>query len=309
MYLGVDGGGSKTAFALIDRGGSVVAEYETSGSYYLDIGLPSLKDLIDSGISTVVDNAGAEVDDIEYAFIGLPAYGEDSRMIAELDSVPDRTLRPGTYTCDNDMVCAWAGSLGGGDGINLIAGTGSIGFGRYEGRTARCGGWGELFGDEGSAFWIARKGLQLFSRMSDGRADPGPLLDLVRREIELRQDLDLSTLVLGEWGSDRVRIAGFAQLMYAAAEQCDTQVIDIFRQAADELYLLAESLRSKLRVPAERELSISTSGGVFKSGDLVSKPFLAALNASPSVYRFRSPMFTPVIGAARYAAILSRERL
>ena len=309
MFLGVDGGGSKTAFALIDREYSVVAEYETSGSYYLDIGVSSLKDLIDSGIHAVVSDAGAAIDDIEYAFLGLPAYGEDSRMIAELDAIPDRTLRPGTYTCDNDMVCAWAGSLDGRDGINLIAGTGSIGFGRFDGRTARCGGWGELFGDEGSAFWIARKGLQLFSRMSDGRAAKGPLLDLVRRELALRQDLDLSALVLGDWGSERARTAKFAQLMSAAAEQGDVRVIDIFRQAAGELYLLAETLRSELAVPVGKELRISVSGGVFNSGGLVSEPFLAALEGSPVDYRFCEPKFTPVIGAARYAARLSRERL
>ena len=73
------------------------------------------------------------------------------------------------------MVCSWAGSLACADGISVIAGTGSMAYGEYAGRQARCGGWGELIGDEGSAYWIAREGMNLFSRMSDGRAARGPL--------------------------------------------------------------------------------------------------------------------------------------
>ena len=73
------------------------------------------------------------------------------------------------------MICSWAGSLACEDGISVIAGTGSMAYGEYEGRSARAGGWGELIGDEGSAYWIAREGMNLFSRMSDGRAPRGPL--------------------------------------------------------------------------------------------------------------------------------------
>ncbi len=65
--------------------------------------------------------------------------------------------RPGDICCGNDMVCGWAGSLACADGINVVAGTGSICYGEYQGRSARCGGWGELFSDEGSAYWIARQ--------------------------------------------------------------------------------------------------------------------------------------------------------
>jgi hypothetical protein len=54
----------------------------------------------------------------------------------------------------NDAVCAWAGSLGGEDGITIVAGTSSIGYGERKGRAARAGGWGEPFSDEGSAYWI-----------------------------------------------------------------------------------------------------------------------------------------------------------
>ena len=73
-----------------------------------------------------------------------------------LDAMPAALLGHRRYRCGNDMVCAWAGSLGGEDGINIVAGTGSIGYGERAGASARAGGWGEVFGDEGSAYWIAR---------------------------------------------------------------------------------------------------------------------------------------------------------
>lgn len=304
MYLGIDGGGTKTAFLLIDSDGSVLAEHETSGSYYLEIGVDAVKGLVDAGIDAVLDRANATVDEIDYAFLGLPAFGEDSALTDELRAVPDRRLSSGTYSCDNDMVCAWAGSLGCQDGVNLIAGTGSIGFGRYNGRMARCGGWGELFGDEGSAYWVARKGLKLFSKMSDGRAKEGQLLEIVRQRYNLTQDLDLSTLVLGEWGSDRAKIASFSRHLSDAAEQGDEQVRDIFRDAARELVEHAEALRSLLKVPADCPLPISFSGGVFKSGLLVSAPFEEMLLASPSSYVVNQPKYSPVHGAALFAAVL-----
>src|SRR2546430_4941765 len=63
---------------------------------------------------------------------------------------------------------------------------------------ARAGGWGELFGDEGSAYWITREGLRLFSRMSDGRTPRGPLHAAMRRHFGLETDLDLCAAIYGK---------------------------------------------------------------------------------------------------------------
>ena len=73
------------------------------------------------------------------------------------------------------MVCGWAGALACQDGINIVASTGSIAYGEYRNRRGRAGGWGEMFGDEGSEYWVARQGLIAFARMSDLRSPKGPL--------------------------------------------------------------------------------------------------------------------------------------
>src|SRR6185503_12426420 len=113
--------------------------------------------LLTEGIGATISAAvGVKPADIRFAFIGLPSYGEDRAATPRMDSMPAALLPRDRYRCGNDMICSWAGSLACADGISVIAGTGSMAYGEYRDRTARAGGWGELIGDEGSAYWIAR---------------------------------------------------------------------------------------------------------------------------------------------------------
>src|SRR2546422_237741 len=168
-YLGVDGGGSKTAFVLIDDIGHVLARATAPTSYYFNDGIDVVERVLVQGLSAICGHVGIESTDIDAAFFGIPGYGEASSDVEHLDAVPGRVLGHDRYSCDNDMVCAWAGSLACDDGINVISGTGSMTYGERQGVGHRVGGWGELFGDEGSAYWVAAHGLNAFSRMSDGR--------------------------------------------------------------------------------------------------------------------------------------------
>jgi N-acetylglucosamine kinase-like BadF-type ATPase len=200
------------------------------------------------------------------------------------------------------MVCGWAGSLACGDGISVVAGTGSIGYGEYAASSARCGGWGELFGDEGSAYWIACAGLALFSRMSDGRLPKGPLYEIFQARLGLREDLDLAARVYSEWGGDRDRIAALSKLVHEAALGSDELAREVFTRAGHELAALVDATRRSLRIPEGATVSVSYSGGVFNSGALVLEPFMAALRSRTAGYEVRAPRFPPVVGAALYAA-------
>src|ERR1044071_1894442 len=133
----------------------------------------------------------------------IPGYGEASADIERLDAVPALVLGHDRYSCNNDMVCGWAGSLACEDGINVISGTGSMTYGERQGVGHRVGGWGELFGDEGSAYWVATQGLNAFSRMSDGRLTRGPLYELIRQRLQITSDLDAVSLVIEQWGGNR----------------------------------------------------------------------------------------------------------
>jgi N-acetylglucosamine kinase-like BadF-type ATPase len=303
-YLGVDGGGTSTTFCLIGGDGELLAQSEQPSTSYLgtEEGIGLVARVLESGIAAVTDDRAG----IDYAFFALPSYGEVSRDVAELDRLPRDVLGHDRYACDNDMVAGWAGSLGGRDGINVVCGTGSIAYGEHAGRGARAGGWGELFGDEGSAYWIATRVLNAYTRMSDGRREPSALHELVTAELELGAELDLVDVILGRWGADRSRIAGLAPLAVAAAEQGDETARAILAEAGRELAALVEAVAARVAFPGDEPIPVSYSGGVFKAGTHVLEPFERAL---PERCRLRAPLLPPPIGAALHAARLDGRPL
>ena len=303
-YLGVDGGGSKTRFLLIDEAGKVLASHTEGPAYYLEIGLEALQGMLVRAIGRTLQEARVPSSAITFAFLGLPAYGEDRAVQAKLDAAPAAALPNGRYRCGNDMVCGWAGALAGAEGINIVAGTGSIAYGEYAGRCARAGGWGELFSDEGSAYWLAREGLRLFSRMSDGRSPRGALHRILRRHFALNDDLDLCAALYGKNTSQRSQLAQLSRLVAEAASAGDAAARGLFTQAAAELADMVDAVRDRLQVPAELDLPLSYSGGLFQLPEPLLAPFQAALNSRTRRYRLAAARLPPEAGAALLAANL-----
>jgi N-acetylglucosamine kinase-like BadF-type ATPase len=254
------------------------------------------------GLGATLARALVAPGDVAFAFFGMPAYGEDGGALAALDALPAAVLAGAHYRCGNDMVCSWAGSLGCEDGISVIAGTGSMAYGEFEGRRARSGGWGELVGDEGSAYWIAREGMNLFSRMSDGRAPRGALHGLVRQRLGIAEDLDLCARIYGARADRRQAFAQFARLVDEAAQAGDEAAADVFVRAARELVACVTAVRRALGVPPAAPVAVSHTGGVFENAPALVSAFRAALAAAPAPLEYRAPRFPPAIGAALYAA-------
>jgi len=304
-YLGVDGGGTKTRFLLLDETGTVLAAHTEGPAYHVEIGAEALRSMLGQGIKTTLRRGGVAASHLTFAFLGLPAYGEDRAAVPLLDAAPSRALPAARYRVGNDMVCGWAGALAGEDGINVVAGTGSIAYGEYQGRSARAGGWGELFSDEGSAYWLAREGLRLFSRMSDGRTPRGALYELVRQQFGLQNDLDLCGALYGKSAAQRSQFAQLSKLVTEAASAGDEQAAALFGRAAHELAEIVDAVRDQLQVPQATELAVSYSGGLFQLGDLLLTPLRAALTGMPRRYRFLGARLPPDAGAALQAAKLS----
>ena len=304
-YLGVDGGGSKTRFLLINESGQVLGSHTEGPAYHLEIGVEALEAMLARGIEHTLQRASLAPTKLTFAFLGLPAYGEDRALQSHLDAAPSRALPAGNYRCGNDMVCGWAGALAGAEGINIVAGTGSIAYGEYGGCSARAGGWGELFSDEGSAYWLAREGLRVFSRMSDGRSPHGVLYELVRRHFALQEDLDLCAAIYGKSLAQRSQLAQLSRLVAEAARAGDAAAHALFAQAATELADIVHAVRDRLRVPHEVHLPLSYSGGIFQLGELLLVPFEAALTNRTRRYRLLPARLPPDGGAALYAAKLA----
>jgi N-acetylglucosamine kinase-like BadF-type ATPase len=305
FFLGIDGGGTKTEFVCIDRDRQLVAKAVTGTTYHLQVGLEGAVDLLRQGIVAVCGQLGITPGDFAHAFFGLPAFGEDAAIDPLLDQACGRLLGHDRYACGNDMVCGWAGSLGCEDGINLVAGTGSIGYGERRGRTARVGGWGEIFGDEGSAYWIAIQGLNAFSRMSDGRLPAGPLLDGFRQALGLSADLDICAKIMGEQGMARDEIAGLAKTVSHAAEAGDMAARQILEHAGRELADIARTLRKALAFPPDDPALLSWSGGVLTGQPIVSEALRKHLGAG-AAFVLIEPRHAPGYGAALYAQHLGR---
>jgi N-acetylglucosamine kinase-like BadF-type ATPase len=307
-YLGVDGGGSKTAFALIDDSGHVLARATAPTSYYFNDGFDVVERVLAQGISEICHQAAIAATEIDAAFFGIPGYGEASEDIARLDAVPCAVLGHDRYSCNNDMVCGWAGSLACEDGINVISGTGSMTYGERQGVGHRVGGWGELFGDEGSAYWVAAQGLNAFSRMSDGRLERGPLYGLLKDRLQLTGDLDVVSLVIEKWSGNRSSIAALSTTVCEAAHADDPVAVRILSQAADELVALIETTRKLVGFTEQETVPVSYSGGMFSDERFLAR-FLAALQGQTAKYDLQRPLLDPALGAALYAAKYSGHPL
>ncbi|OZM77309.1 N-acetylglucosamine kinase [Pseudonocardia sp. MH-G8] len=306
MFLGVDGGGTKTAFALLTGDGRLLATALAPSSYYLGQSIDLVEDVLRSGIGAVCGHADVPPEQISHAFVALPGYGEVSSDVETLDAIPGRVLGHQRYGCDNDMVAAWAGSLGAVDGVNVIAGTGSMTYGEHDGRGLRVGGWGELFDDEGSAYWIAIRGLGAFAKMSDGRLPAGPLRERMATHLQLATDLDLVDVVVNRWRGDRARVAALAHVITAAAADGDDACARILREAGRALADLVTATVARLGYAPGDVVPVSWSGGVFTSEE-VRAAFREHLLDTP--VDLRDPLLPPVLGAALYAARLAGRPL
>ncbi len=300
LFLGVDGGGTKTEFVCIDANGRIVAQCVTGTTYHLQVGLAEAARRLAEGVQTICAQLGIAPSALERAFFGLPAYGEDNGIDPQLHAACGRILGHRRYSYGNDMVCGWAGSLACADGINLVAGTGSIGYGERQGRTARAGGWGEVFSDEGSAYWIAVQGLNAFSKMSDGRLPRSALYHCVRERLGLHDDLELCARVMGEAGMARDEIAGLANTVSVAAQAGDAAASAILDGAARELAMLATALRARLGYEPEERARLSWSGGVL-TGEAGVRSILSRMIEQAGGFTLVEPQFAPGYGAALYA--------
>jgi N-acetylglucosamine kinase-like BadF-type ATPase len=304
MFLGVDGGGTKTALCLISGHGDLVAQADTEGTYYNNRGIELVARVLRDGVTSVCAQAKVSPKDIQYAFFGLPGYGEIARDLPALDEAPRAALGHDRYCCDNDMVCGWAGSLAAADGINVISGTGSMTYGRRAGVGVRVGGWGELFGDEGSAYWIAIRGLNAVSRMSDGRLPKGPLFETICRQLGLTVELELVDVVLNRWRGDRSKIAALSRQVSEAANLGDEHAATVLREAGRELALLVEATRQRLQYPPGETVPVSYSGGTFSAARVLDA-FRRQLESLCDDFELRRPLYQPAVGAALFAAKLA----
>lgn len=308
-YIGIDGGGSKTNFLCFNSAGKECGSASTIGTYCAQDGIDTVLARLKDGISQCLPEETADV----LIGFGMPAYGENP----ELDALAAEKIRnafsPMKVHIDNDSAIGWAGSLAMEPGISVVAGTGSIAYGRdASGKTERCGGWHEFFSDEGSGYWLGRQLLQLFSQQGDGRLPKTALYDLVRRELELQEDFDIIAFVNARYVHSRKDTAALQKILLEAARKGDPHAIACYDQASEELSKLIITVLKKLSFPEEEKVAVSFQGGLFSIPELIRNPVAHKVRAAafPREIDFCQPKLDPCRGAVLLAmAELEPENL
>jgi len=227
--------------------------------------------------------------------MGLPCHGESVDGDKALEKAVRDTFAPVPIYITNDVEVGWAGSLALEPGINIVAGTGSIGFGKdNHGKTARSGGWSEFFGDEGSCYWAGRKVMELFSKQSDGRMPKDALYTTVYRELNLKNDFGFIDLIYTHYMAYRDKVASLQKLAEKAALAGSPSARDLYSEAVRELLLIVAAVRSQLDF-TEEPWNVSYSGGIFMAGDFVLPYFIKEIEKAGG--RVSPPRFKPVEGA------------
>ena len=295
-YIGVDGGASKTHFALCDESGRVAAEHFSSGTSYIELGVSPVLEKLKEGIDALC--AGIDRERVAGVCFGMPCYGEQPARDAEAAGEILSAFAPLPVCFKNDVALACAGALALESGIAILAGTGSMAWGRDRyGADKRCGGWPEFFSDEGSGYWLGRRTLEMFSKQSDGRLPRGKLYEIVRERFGLKNDFGIIDK-LDEMGYTRKNIAALQPLLMEAALAGDECALRLYDEAALELALLAKGLRENIEL--EPHSPLSYSGGLWGAGELLLGPFRKAVSGLDMV--FTEPALPPVLGAVLLAA-------
>ncbi len=262
VYVGIDGGGTKTDLAMVDADGNLLARVQGETSNKAVVGLDRAVQVIQSLLDRAIEQAGSD-HRVAAGWIGMAGADRPEDRDAFMAALAPRfsELR---ITNDGELVLSGTPT---GTGIALIAGTGSIAFARNEqGESARSGGWGHIFGDEGSAYIVAVDALRAVAAEADGR---GPATSLTKRLTDwwnADRPQQLITKVYDQ-AVKKADIAASAPVVVEAAESGDAVALGILHKAGDDLAALVESLLR--RVSFAEPPTVAGTGGLLLRTSIV----------------------------------------
>jgi glucosamine kinase len=299
-YLGIDGGGTKTTCAVGDES-HLLATATAGPSNIVRVGEVQARESLQRSVRQACAAAG-----ITPAQVVRTCVGGSGAAHPELAEVVRRSLAEiltASIDVVGDMEIALEAAFDAGPGVIVIAGTGSIAYGRdQQGTTLRAGGWGFAIGDEGSAHWIGRGAVSAVLRAADPRGGtPEPL-----------QDSAFSAALCKVWGvtslPDLARAANsvpppdFAVLFPAVAASQDDLAAQVLTRAARELADVAAVVTRRLFAKGHTApVPVAMTGGVFRHAPLVRQVFYNELRALDPRVEVSPQVVEPVEGALRMA--------
>ena len=292
MLIAIDGGGSKNDLILFTEDGKVLNRVIGKGSNVSEMGPEAASDRLIEQLSELLKNHGGPAAQISALFAGLSGGGAVSSRQQVIDRL--KAALPGTegVYISGDTVTALYAGVGTGDGMALIAGTGTSEYVRY-GRTnyTMVGGWGQLIDDAGSGFWLGKEAINAALREEDGRGRKTLLTQLINDK--LGKSVRSSIYYL--YSDGKRTIASFAPVVFAACEQGDEVALEILGRAADELELL---IRTGAKLIDKKPWRVALVGGLWNA-PLLKNAVCSRFNEDYLISQVTVP---PVIGSALAAA-------
>ena len=306
LVLGVDGGGTKTVAWLAVCGddshasqGVVLGRGSAGPSNQRAVGPVMALRNLETAIESAFADAGLPRATVAAACLGLAGADRDSdrRVIEDWANF---SRLAATVLVVNDAVPLLHVDQGDGWGVALIAGTGSLAWGcNAKGQTARSGGWGYLFSDEGSAFSIGRSVLNAVSRAVDGRGEQTCLVADVIGHLELSSPQEIVTAVYSH-EVPRAVVANMASLGFAAAARRDNVALEILKQAAAELAAMAVVTARRLEM--QSMLSLALTGSVLIQNPEFRQQVIAGIETAGITLFQTAVVKDAVVGAVNIAS-------
>lgn len=257
--IGIDAGGTKTVCLVADERGAIVAESRGAGANLHAAGEAGVERALHDVLADALAGRHIEPSAICLGMAGIDR-DDEARVIHR---IMRRLGQRSRVVVVNDALIALVAGAKDAPGIVIIAGTGSIVYGRDQrGYAARAGGWGHMIGDEGSGYWIGREALSAVMRAEDGR---GPETELSASMLEHFDVTDVSRLprIVYDRESPRVAVAALGPIVQCAADHGDAVAMRTLERAAEELVLAARSVTTRLEMRGD-PFAFFLAGGVFR---------------------------------------------
>lgn len=284
--LGVEGGGTKTAWVLVQRvaeGLRVVDQGKLPPSNFRLTPPERLRSLFRQ-LPQEVDRvgmflAGCSVDD----------RGSLERLCAE--------IWPGAkIVAGSDRDSGLAAALGRGDGIAVNAGTGATVTGRRGDRIEKAGGWGHILGDAGGGYFLSVQALRLILREYDLHRGEAQFTASILQALSLNSR---DELVRWAQTADKMEIATLSPIVFEAAKNGDLNVVKIIEEGAEVLTEYTGAVASRLGLLAPKVILL---GGLFQRDSLYVAAFKRKLKRNLCDARIGMSEQSPELGAAWLAA-------
>ena len=297
LVVGVDGGGSKTRVILADAEGNHLADVTGGGSAMAPGRADHCADVIGELVRQAVQTA--EVGErLKVLVAGVAGVGREPEARALTVALEDLELAD-EVVVQGDGEIALTDAFGNGPGVMLIAGTGSIAYGRGPSRVlARCGGWGPAFGDEGSGAWIGRKSLGIVASAADGREPQTALTGAILTAAQVNEVTELVP-----WGiaATPKELAALAPVVFNVASAGDPRSIALVGLAVEELVLHIRALAVKLFGDDRAAVPVAFSGGLLHKGSFLRKKLEQRLKSAVPGAQVRPVEIIAARGAVKEA--------